>query len=82
MVRYVVTATLARAADSGAAVGLVLLAVEPVTGLPHGARAGGLLAAALTAPHLAGPWLARWLDRASDGRYLLAASFVGFGASL
>src|SRR2546430_2485477 len=44
--RYMVAATLARGADGGAAVGLVLLATSPATGLRHGAAAGGLLAAA------------------------------------
>ena len=82
LVRYVAAATLARGADGGAAVGLVLLAVHPATGLGGGARIGGLLAAGLTAPHLLGPWLARHLDRARDGRTLLAASFAVYGLAL
>jgi hypothetical protein len=80
--RYLVAATLARAADAGAAVGLVLLAVSPATGLQHGVGAGGLLAAALTAPHLLGPWVARRLDRARDGRRVLAAAFAAYGIAL
>jgi hypothetical protein len=82
LVRYLSAALLARGADSGAAVGLVLLAVSPATGLPNGAATGGLLAAGLTAPHLLGPWVARWLDRARDGRKLLAAAFAGYGTAL
>ncbi len=73
---------LARGADGGAAVGLVLLAVSPAAGLHHGARAGGLLAAALTAPHLLGPWVARRLDRARDSRRVLAAAFAAYGIAL
>jgi hypothetical protein len=80
--RYLVAATLARAADAGAAVGLVLLAVSPATGLEHGVGAGGLLAAALTAPHLLGPWVARRLDRARDGRRVLAAAFAAYGIAI
>jgi hypothetical protein len=57
LVRYLAAATLVRAADGGAAVGLVLLG---------GPRLGGLLAACLTAPHLVGPALARRLDSARD----------------
>lgn len=82
LARYLVAATLARGADAGAAVGLVLLAVSPATGLQHGVKAGGLLAAALTAPHLLGPWVARRLDRARDGRRVLAAAFTTYGIAL
>src|SRR4051794_17811275 len=81
MARYLVAATLARAADGGAAVGLVLLA----TTTPHLSRAptvGGLLAACLTMPHLLGPVVGRLLDRASDGRRLLAVAFVLYGLAL
>jgi hypothetical protein len=82
LVRYLSAALLARGADGGAAVGLVLLAVDPATGLGNGAATGGLLAAGLTAPHLLGPWVGRWLDRAHDGRKLLAAAFAGYGTAL
>jgi MFS family permease len=80
-VRYLVAATLARGADGGAAVGLVLLA----TTTPHLSRAptvGGLLAACLTMPHLLGPVVGRLLDRARDGRRLLAGAFVVYGLTL
>jgi hypothetical protein len=82
LARYFAAATLARAADAGAAVGLVLLAVSPAAGLRHGVGAGGLLAAALTAPHLLGPWVARRLDCSRDGRRVLAAAFAAYGCAL
>jgi hypothetical protein len=82
LVRYLGAALLARGADAGAGIGLILLAVDPATGLANGAAAGGLLAAGLTAPHLLGPWLARWLDRAHDGRRVLAGSFAAYGTAL
>jgi MFS family permease len=78
MAAYLLAATLARAADGGAAVGLLLLALE--TG--HGTATGGLLAAGLTAPHALGPWAARLLDKSRDGRRFLALSFVGYGVAL
>jgi predicted MFS family arabinose efflux permease len=43
---------------------------------------GGLLAACLTAPHLLGPAVARLLDRARDGRSLLAGACVLYGLTL
>src|SRR4051812_20479155 len=73
MVAYILAATLVRAADGGAAVGFVLLA---------GPRTGGLLAAALTAPHLLGPLVARRLDAARDGRLLLGAAYALYGAAV
>jgi MFS family permease len=81
MTRYLLAATLARGADDGATIGLVLLAFEA---LPGGdpAAVGGLLAAGLTAPHAFGPWVARLLDKARDGRRLLAAAFVAYGIAL
>jgi predicted MFS family arabinose efflux permease len=82
LARYVTAATLARSADGGAAVGLVLLAASPGAGLRDGARVGGLLSAGLTAPHLLGPCLARVLDRAPDGRRALAASFAAYALAL
>jgi predicted MFS family arabinose efflux permease len=81
MPRYLLAATLARGADEGATIGLVLLAFEALpTGNP--AAIGGLLAAGLSAPHALGPWVARLLDKARDGRRLLAAAFVGYGVAL
>lgn len=82
LVRYVVIAVLVRSADSGAAVGLVLLALDPATGLHRGAAVGGLLAAALSAPHLLGPWAGHRLDRARDGRRVLAIAYAAYGVLL
>jgi hypothetical protein len=82
LARYAVAATLVRAADAGAVVGLVLLALEPDRRAAAGATVGGVLVAALTAPHLFGPWLAHRLDQARDGRVLLAASYLLYAAAL
>ncbi|MEU7610253.1 MFS transporter [Micromonospora sp. NPDC049204] len=80
--RYLVAATLARGADAGGAVGVVLLATLPAVGATRPALLGGLLATCLTAPHLLGPLLARWLDRAEDGRGRLAVGFVTYAAAV
>ncbi|GAA2186385.1 MFS transporter [Micromonospora lupini] len=79
---YLVAATLARGADAGAAVGVVLLATLPEVGAGRPALLGGLLATCLTAPHLLGPLLARPLDRARDGRGLLAAAFATYAGAV
>ncbi len=78
LVRYLTAAVLVRGADSGASVGLLLLAADR----HQSAATGGLLVAALTAPHLAGPWLAVRLDRAGDRRRLLALAYLGYGIAL
>lgn len=78
LTRYLVAATLARAADAGAGVGLVLLAID-ATGRP---AAGALLAAGFTAPHLLGPWAARRLDAARDGRVLLSGAIGAYAVLL
>ncbi|MFG1883670.1 MFS transporter [Micromonospora sp. NPDC049102] len=80
--RYVAAATLARGADTGATVRVVLLATVPEVGAARPALLGGLLATCLTAPHLLGPLVARWLDRAPDGRGPLTAGFVTYAAAL
>ncbi len=80
LARYLAAAALIRSADGGATVGLLLLALH--LHLHDAAAAGGLLAAALSAPHLLGPWLAHRLDRARDGRRLLAGAYLLYGAAL
>ncbi len=82
LARYASAAILVRAADGGAAVGLILLALDPQLKIHGGAAVGGLLAAALTAPHLLAPWAGDRLDRARDGRGLLATSYLGYAAAL
>lgn len=77
-----VAATLARSADSGAAVGFLLLALSPALHLSNGATTGGLLATAITAPHLLGPFVAGHLDRARDARFVLVGAFVIYGIAL
>jgi hypothetical protein len=76
--RYASVTVLARTADAGAAVGVVLLAAAG-TG---GARLGGLLAAALTAPHLLGTRIGRLVDRSGDARRPLAIGCAGYAAAL
>jgi len=82
LARYLAAATLVRAADAGAVVGLVLLALAPDRRAGAGPAVGGLLAAALTAPHLLGPLIAHRLDRARDGRVLLATSYLLYAVAL
>lgn len=48
----------------------------------HGTSTGGLLAAALSAPHVLGPWTARRLSRARDGRRTLAVAYLGYAVAL
>ncbi|MHA7278127.1 MFS transporter [Arthrobacter sp. MDT2-2] len=76
--RYVFAATLVRSADGGAVVAIVLLA--HASGLPG--WLAGLLGASITAPHLLGPFIARRLDTARDGRRVIAFSAVLHGLLL
>lgn len=79
VVRYMLAAGLVRCAEGGAAVGLIMLALEGGMGGP---ALGGVLAALLTAPYIAGPWLGRWVDGAKDSRLMLAGAFAIFGLGL
>lgn len=76
--RYVTAATLARCADGGGVVAVVLI----VTTSGGPGWLAGLLGASITAPHLVGPFLARRLDTARDGRTVIAAACVIHGAAL
>jgi hypothetical protein len=78
LARYVFAATLVRSADGGAVVAIVLLA--HACGMPG--WLAGLLGASITAPHLLGPFIARRLDTAHDGRKLIAFSAVLHGVLL
>ncbi|MDQ4504525.1 MFS transporter [Sinomonas sp. ASV322] len=78
LARYVAAATLARTADGGAVVAVVLLAAS--SGSPG--WLAGLLGASITAPHLLGPFVARRLDTARDGRSVIAAACLVHGATL
>lgn len=78
LLRYVTAATLARSADGGGVVAIVLVATS--SGAP-GWHAG-LLGACITAPHLLGPFLSRRLDSARDGRTVLAVACLVHGATL
>ncbi|WP_309082646.1 MFS transporter [Microbacterium sp.] len=78
LARYVFAATLVRSADGGAVVAIVLLA--HASGLPG--WVSGLLGASITAPHVLGPFIARRLDTAQDGRKVIAVSAVAHGILL
>lgn len=78
LVRYVLAATLARSADGGAVVAIVLLVTT--SGAPG--WLAGLLGACITAPHLFGPLVARRLDTACDGRTVIAWACVVHGVTL
>lgn len=73
-----VAATLARTADGGAVLAIVLLVTT--SGAPG--WLAGLLGAAITAPHLLGPFIARRLDTARDGRTVIAGACLLHGATL
>ncbi|GAA3740621.1 MFS family permease [Spinactinospora alkalitolerans] len=78
LARYVVAAALARSADAGGVVAVVLIVSSD--GGP--AWVGGLLGACITAPHLLGPFVARPLDTAADGRKVIALAALVHGATL
>ena len=78
LARYVFAATLVRSADGGAVVAIVLLA--HACGMSG--WLAGLLGASITAPHLLGPFIARRLDTARDGRKVIACSAVLHGVLL
>jgi predicted MFS family arabinose efflux permease len=80
--RYMVAAVLARGADAGAGLGLILVALDPAAHLSAPGRTSGLLVAALTAPHLLGPVVARRLDAVADARPALGAAFVTYAGGL
>jgi hypothetical protein len=82
LVRYLAAATSARGADAAAPVGLLLLCLDRADRVGQPVLTGGLLAAALTGPHLLGPLLARRLDRAPDPRPSLAAACLTYGGLL
>lgn len=78
LARYVAAASLARMADGGAVVAVVLLA----TTRGDGGQVAGLLGACLTAPHLLGPFVARRIDLADDGRKVIALACLLYAAAL
>jgi hypothetical protein len=78
LARYVLAATLARSADGGAVVAIVLLVTT--SGAPG--WLAGILGACITAPHLFGPLIARRLDTARDGRTVIAMACMAHGVTL
>lgn len=82
LARYVLAATVARAADSAAAVAIVLVVLSPQTGESNPGLAAGVLSACLTAPHLLGPLLGRRLDLARNGWKVIAAACLVYGTAI
>jgi hypothetical protein len=79
LVRYTAAAALARLADEGSRVALLLLVLAG----GHGAAYGGLLIAALMVPHVgAAPLVGALADRVRRRRPLYAAGLLGYGAAL
>jgi len=82
LARYVLAATVARAADSAAAVAVVLMVLSPKTNVSNPGLAAGILSACLTAPHLLGPLLGRRLDLARNGWNVIAAACLIYGTAV
>ena len=79
LARYTAAAALARLADEGSRVALLLL----VLGEGHGAAYGGLLIAALMVPHVAAaPLVGALADRVRRRRPLYAAGLLAYGSAL
>lgn len=78
LARYVLAATLARSADGGAVVAIVLMATT--SGAPG--WLAGLLGVCITAPHLFGPFIAGSVDTARDGRTVIALACMAHGVTL
>jgi MFS family permease len=79
LIRYLSSAILARLADEGARVGLILLAFERTST----ASFGGLLVAAFMLPHvLAAPLVGALADRTRHPRLVHASGPILFGAAL
>ncbi|MCG2623716.1 MFS transporter [Arthrobacter sp. I2-34] len=74
--RYVAAASLARLADGGGIIALILLVAAQDGPTPAAAARGGMLAACLTAPHLLGPLVARRVDVVADARQPIAAACI------
>lgn len=78
LLRYIMAATLARIADGGAVLGVILLCVADSRFAEH----AGTLAACVTLPHLFGPFVARKIDTANDGRRVIASACLLYAAFL
>ena len=82
LLRYLLAAVLARGADAGAAIGLLLHCLGLGDQIAQPVLTGSVLAAAIAAPHLVGPVLARRMDAARDSRRVLAAAMAAYGVFL
>jgi Major Facilitator Superfamily len=78
MLRYVLTALLARTGDEGAKVAVMLLSLAVAT-----PSLGGFGVACLMAPHvLAAPLMGRWIDRSPRPHLVLAVATITFAVLL
>ena len=82
LARYVSAAVLVRGADSGAAVGLILLALDPGLHVRMLRPPVACWRRRWSAPHRVGPWLAYRLDRSRDSRRLPAAAYLLYAGAL
>lgn len=83
LVRYIIAATLARGADEGAPVALVLLAIARTPDPAAGAAMGGLLVAAMHVPHvIAGPLVGGLADRSRQPRLWFGGALLCYAAAL
>jgi hypothetical protein len=80
MIPYLAVAVPVRSMDAGATIGVVLLC--NASRMPSPLRTAGLLAAALTAPHVFGFLTAPLLDRAGDPRRVVGAASATFAILL
>jgi MFS family permease len=79
LTRYTTAAALARLADEGARVALLLLVLQR----GHGPAFGGLLVAALMVPHVvAAPLVGAAADRVRRRRLLYVSGLLGYGLAL
>lgn len=72
LARYVVAAMLARIADGGGVLAVILLCTSD----NRYSGVTGILAACITLPHMLGPFIARKIDTANDGRKIIATACI------
>ncbi|HEJ6931013.1 MFS transporter [Serratia marcescens] len=74
LIRYACAAMLARVADGGGVLAVILLCQSSEQ---YYAVTGGM-AACITFPHMLGPFIARRIDTASDGRRVIATACLAY----
>ncbi len=76
LARYACAAMLARIADGGGVLAVILLCQSSEQYF----AVTGWMAACITLPHMLGPFIARRIDTASDGRRVIAAACLAYAA--